>query len=346
MDPESCGQNGTAVYSDVTDKVVGSLSITLGTLGLIGNLLVFLAISLSRKLQTITNVFVVSLAVSDFLTALILPLHGVGILSGNEYPLKDWVCMFVAFITLLSNPSSILTLTAIAINRCILITKPKSLYLKIYTLRNIIWMLIFIWVFSFLVVVLPQLIPATGGMLYDPCFRVCYYDLNHKMARASEAATAVLFVICSSIISFCYFRIFQFVRSHLARTRVSLRSISRDTSSSDFGTRNTPSVSSKSNASLSRRKSRAGPSIRQINITKNMACVVVVFFICTMPYSFYLFTKTRSIEGAFLSLLVVLPVCLNPIIYAAKHPVFKIVFKYMFSCKCKKIPWSKQNISK
>ena len=302
MDPTSCRDNGTDVYTDATAKVVASISITIGTLGLIGNLLVFVAVSLSKKLHTKTNVFVVCLAISDFITAITLPLQGVGVLSGNEWPLAEWTCTLVSFITVLSNPSSILTLTAIAINRYIFITKPKYLYQRIYTPAKITGMLLFIWVFSFLVCVLPQLIPATGGLVYDPCFRTCIWDLNHPMAHASEAATAIAFFICGSIISFCYFRIYQFVHSHMARTQMTLQ------------------------------------SAMQINITKNMACVVVVFFICTMPYSIYLFTKTRSIEGAFLILLVVLPVCLNPVIYAAKHPVFKEIFKCMLCCKCKKIP--------
>ena len=330
MDLDSCRENGTDVYNEVTATVVGSIAITIGTLGLIGNLLVFIAISLSKKLQTITNVFVVSLAMSDFLTALTLPLQGVGVFAGNEWPLEDWICKIVSFITLLSNPTSILTLTAIAINRYILITKPKDSFLKIYTLKNIIWMLVCIWVFSFLLCVLPQLIPATGRMLYDPCFRTCIWDLHHPMAPVNESAIAIVFFICSSIIFFCYFRIYQFVRSHLARTMVTLQAISNETSTTGIDTCTT--------SAESRKKLPSSPSLRQIRITQNMACVVLVFFVCTLPYSFYLFTRTRSIEGAFLILLVVLPVCLNPIIYAAKHPVFKDVFKYMLCCKCKKIP--------
>ena len=334
MEFASCRENGTDVYNEVTARVVGSTSITIGILGLTGNVLVFVAICLSKKLQTVTNAFVVSLTISDFLTALILPLQGLGVLSGNDWPLEDWVCTFVSFITLLSNPTSILTLTAIAMNRYILITKPKGLYLRIYTLKNITGMLVLIWVFSFLLCVLPQLIPATGKMLYDPCFRTCIWDLHHPMARASEAAIAVVFFICSSIISFCYFHIYLFVRSHVARTRTSLRSISRETSTTSFGSGPSSSTSRKK----SNRKSLGAPSVRQINITKNMACVVVVFFICTMPFSVYLFTKTRSIEGAFLMLVVAAPICLNPLVYAAKHPVFKEVFKYMLCCRFKKIP--------
>ena len=296
MDLKNCPKNGTDVYTEVTAKVVGSIAITIGIVGLIGNLLVFVVMSLSKKLQTITNVFVVCLAISDFLTALTLPLQGVGVLAGNHWPLDDWTCKMVSVITLLSHPTSILTLTAIAINRFTLITKPKDLYLRIFTTRNIGLMLAFIWVFSFLVVVLPQLIPETGQLIYDPCFRACIWDLHHPMAHASEAAKAVVYFTSGGIICFCYFRIYQFVRSHMARTQITFI------------------------------------------ITKNMACVVVVFFICMMPYSIYLFTKTRSIEGAFLTLLVVLPVCLNPIIYASKHPVYREIFKCLFCCNFKKIP--------
>ena len=327
MEPESCTANRTDVFNEVTDKVVGSLAITIGTLGLIGNLLVFVAVSISKKLHTTTNVFVVCLAVTDFLTSLILPLQGLGVLSGREWPLPDWTCTFVSFITLLSNPMSILTLTAIAINRYILITKPKDRYLRIYTYTNITWMLVCIWVFSFLLCVLPQLIPATGGLVYDPCFRTCIWDLNHPMARVSEAAIGVVFFICSLIISFCYLRIYLSVRSHNDHFQMNFWKIKGQRAMSDESCQSPTSITS-----------LGVPNVKQINITKNMACVVVVFFICTMPFSIYFFTKTRSIEGAFLMLVVAAPICLNPLIYAAKHPVFKEVFKGMFCCSAHKIP--------
>ena len=325
MDLDSCAMNGTDVYNGVTDKVMGVTTITIGMLGLVGNLLVFVAISLSKKLQTVTNVFVVSLAISDFLTALILPLHGLGILSGNEWPLESWVCKVVSFITVLSNPTSTLTLTAIAINRYILITKPRGFYLRIYSVNNVAWMLVFIWVFSFLLCVLPQLIPATGGLLYDPCFRTCIWDLQHKMIHLTEAAVAFVFLVCSCTIFFCYFSIYRYVRAHVTRTKRTLQATGNETHQTgiDIGTTTAEPK---------------GPSLKEIRITQNMACVIVVFFICTVTYSFYLFTDAYSIVGAFLLVLLTFPVCLNPLIYAAKHPVFKEVFKSMFSCKINTIP--------
>ena len=329
MDRNFCLPNVSVVFTEVTANVVGSLSITIGTLGLIGNLLVFIAIALSKKLQTITNVFVVNLAVSDFLTALILPLQGVGVLSGSKWPLPNWTCTFVAFITLLSNPSSILTLAAIAINRYILITKSKRLYLKIFTFRNNLLILVFIWVLSFLVSVFPNLMKATGDIGHDPCFRVCIWDLQHKKAFNAQTALAVLFFLCSAILFFCYFQIFRFVRSHVNNSQTRLRA-SMAPSTLDIHTQVTSTISSTTSMGV--------PTIKQINITKNMAWVVVVFFVCTLPYSYYLLIVKYSIEAAFLILLVALPVCLNPLIYAAKHPVFKVIFKCMFTCNFKKIP--------
>ena len=320
------GNNDSSVYGNEAHAAFfASLSIIIGVLAIIGNILVFVAVSFSKKLQTATNAFVVNLSVSDFLNGLTLPLQSVGMLSQTGWPLADWLCKVIAVLFVLSNGTSIFTLTAIAINRYITITKTKRIYQKVYTRQNIVVILVSSWLAAFPFPLL-QLIPATGGLGYNTYFRTCIWDLDHDMAMITNAIVAVVLMICSVIIFLCYGAIYKFVQQHVAGTQARIQAAA-STESLDMDS-STHQKSSSSNC----------PSIKQINITKNLASVVVVFLVCVLPYSLNLLVLRYSILTAYLAVLVVLPSCLNPFIYAAKHPHFKVVFKCMFCCKLKDIP--------
>eukprot|EP00057_Strongylocentrotus_purpuratus_P027628 XP_011682102.1 PREDICTED: melatonin receptor type 1B-A-like [Strongylocentrotus purpuratus] len=298
--------------------IIASLGITIGILGMIGNLLVLLAVSLSKDLQNSTNVFVVSLSISDFISSVALPFQGISVLSESGWPFGKGMCDLMGTIFLWSNSTSILTLTAIAVNRYIIITKGKRVQQKIYTHCGNAFMVALLWLLPFLVVVMPQLIPATGGIVYDPNFRSCLWDLEHPLAIVFQSIASVIFTGCIFIIFFCYIGIYRFVRGHVINTRSRLRE-----------SRCNMAINERTN----KESSRKGPSVKQINITKNLALVVVVCFICVLPYTLNLFSTFYGLHTAYLAVLAVLPNCLNPMIYAARHPTFKVIFKSMFTCR-------------
>ena len=157
-----------------------------------------LAVSLSKDLQNSTNVFVVSLSISDFISSVALPFQGISVLSESGWPFGKGMCDLLGTIFIWSNPTSILTLTAIAVNRYIIITKGKREQQKIYTHRGNAFMVALLWLFPFLVVVMPQLIPATGGIVYDPNFRSCLWDLDHPLAIVFQSIASVIFTTVAS----------------------------------------------------------------------------------------------------------------------------------------------------
>eukprot|EP00057_Strongylocentrotus_purpuratus_P026486 XP_011680960.1 PREDICTED: G-protein coupled receptor moody-like [Strongylocentrotus purpuratus] len=167
--------------------IVGSLLIIIGILGFFGNLMVILAVSLCRNLQDPTHVFVVSLSIADFITALTLPFQGFSVLSETGWPFGSGLCKLFRALLILTLSTSSLILTAIAVNRYILITKSMRLRQKIYTRSSIAIMVAFLWLFPFLGMVVPQLIPATGGVRHDPGSRICTWDLGHPGIECSKS---------------------------------------------------------------------------------------------------------------------------------------------------------------
>nr|XP_054748601.1 melatonin receptor type 1B-A-like [Lytechinus pictus] len=297
---------------------VASVLIIIGLLGLLGNLMVFLAVSLSRSLQDTTHVFVVSLAISDFITSLALLFEGISVLSETGWPFGSDLCKLSGALLILTVPTSIVTLNAIAINRYVLITRSKTLFLKIYTRTHVAVMVAITWIVPFLVIVVPQLIPATGGLEYDPKSRFCSWDLEHNLLEVFRIILLVGSICCSILIIFCYMAILLFVRKQIKSTKDRWRTSDVDTNK----TKTPPSRLSK----------------KQIDITINLAIVVVVFFICLLPYSINLASYEDTLVTTLLYLLLTLSTCINPVLYAVKHPTFKAVFKCMVSCRFKDIP--------
>lgn len=76
----------------------------------------------------------------------------------------------------------------------------------------------------------------------------------------------------------------------------------------------------------------------ELQITKNLFIVVCAFILCQTPYfTIYLF----NVKGApvlYAALGVFLNSAVNPVIYAAKHPHFRKVFKCILLCKVNEVP--------
>ena len=113
-------------FNDTIQRsILGSAYIVVIICGLSGNLLVILSVILSRKLHTVSNVFVVNLSIADSVTCVNL-LHTVvhmfssfGVQVG-----PDWLCFLSAGMNLLCIIVSIMTLASISVTRVLVVTRP------------------------------------------------------------------------------------------------------------------------------------------------------------------------------------------------------------------------------
>lgn len=84
---------------------------------LIGNLLVIIVILANKAMRTVTNMFLVSLAVSDTLIAgWNIPIQ-LGYYIHSEWTLGEFLCKMSSYLQAVSVMASIFTLTAVAIER-------------------------------------------------------------------------------------------------------------------------------------------------------------------------------------------------------------------------------------
>ena len=94
-----------------------TLYILIMALSVFGNITVISVMTLVAKLRTVTNTFLVSLAVSDLLIAIVnMPIQ-LAYLLQNEWTLGEPACKFVNFVQGVTVVVSIFTLTGISIHR-------------------------------------------------------------------------------------------------------------------------------------------------------------------------------------------------------------------------------------
>ena len=86
-------------------------------LSIVGNSLVIVVIGRNQKMRTVTNMFLLSLAVSDMLVAVLNMPFQLNFYLQNEWTLGEFLCKFSKYIQGVVIVVSIFTLAAIALDR-------------------------------------------------------------------------------------------------------------------------------------------------------------------------------------------------------------------------------------
>ncbi|XP_040012566.1 adenosine A2a receptor b [Xiphias gladius] len=121
------------------------LELVIACLAVAGNILVCWAVCLNSNLQSITNFFVVSLAVADIAVGVLAIPFAITISTG--FCANFYGCLFIACFVLVLTQSSIFSLLAIAVDRYIAIKKPLR-YSSLVTGQRAKGIIALCWVLS------------------------------------------------------------------------------------------------------------------------------------------------------------------------------------------------------
>ncbi|XP_010875767.2 adenosine A2a receptor b [Esox lucius] len=152
-DGDLCLANGPTMPTNVS-LVYISLELVIACLAVTGNMLVCWAVCLNSNLQSITNFFVVSLAVADIAVGLLAIPFAVTISIG--FCANFYGCLFIACFVLVLTQSSIFSLLAIAVDRYIAIKSPLR-YNSLVTARRAKGIIAVCWVLSVVIGLTPML---------------------------------------------------------------------------------------------------------------------------------------------------------------------------------------------
>ncbi|KAK4474098.1 hypothetical protein MN116_003405 [Schistosoma mekongi] len=182
-------------------------------MGVTGNLLVVWVVLRVKLLQTITNIFIANLAVSDILMSLVAtPFTPLSLYMSN-WTLPEAVCKLLPTTMGVSVYVSTLTSMAIALDRFFVIVHPFLPRMKIWLCFIIIFT---VWIIA---VLISMPLAVYQQKHKDPINNVSSCRENWPKESSREVFTIVSFVlqfvIPCSIISVCYFRISLLLRARL-----------------------------------------------------------------------------------------------------------------------------------
>lgn len=190
---------------DMSILIVGSL---LSLITIIGNVLVMVAFKIDKTLQTISNYFLLSLAVADFLIGCIsMPLSLIYIVV-HVWPLGPIACDIWLAIDYLNSNASVLNLLLISFDRYFSVTRPLTYRAKRTTRRACVF-IAFAWIISTLL--WPPWIfawPSIEGRRTVPGYQ-CYIPFLESNKLVTTITAIIAFWIPVTIMCILYWRVWR-----------------------------------------------------------------------------------------------------------------------------------------
>ena len=271
---------------------------------LFGNILVCVASVKFSYLQSYSENFIFSLALSDIMVAaLVLPFDIIYWITFPRWPLGGLVCNLWNSLFFLSLTASILNLTSISIDRFLAVVFPLRYHTWMTPTLNKI-MIGCVWVYSSVIAVL------IFSLLEPPEDEMYSFDLNpffHGFLLIGNVVFPFLIMIV------LYYKIYIIAKRHARRAGI------------------TTSSSSKSSSSASYRK-----FARELKLAKTLGIVVLCFVICWLPFEIInvMILVDEGVANCYVEIadtvacwLAYLHSSLNPLLYALGTSEYRRAFK-------------------
>ena len=276
------------------------------SLCLLGNSITLLIMLKNRRMRVIpANMFVASLAISDFALAVLSSFSGFAVVLTSRWPYSELTCQFQGYLAITLAIASMQTLALMALNRYFRIVNPKR-YRRYFSKKKTILIICASWLYS-LCAPLPYTISG-NKMVFHPSKFFCYLQIG---SRAFTALMAIVYVgLPTCIIFYCYPRIFNTVRSH------------------------------NSNFETSRNGSNT-VNVEEIKVARTLFVIVVFFNICWTPI--FVIDITDTVLGRWIfpreayvaySFLATISSAINPLIYGVLNKNFQKEYLKILRCSC------------
>ncbi|XP_058837849.1 5-hydroxytryptamine receptor 1A [Topomyia yanbarensis] len=173
---------------------------TLIVITVIGNTLVILSVATTRRLRTVTNCFVMSLAVADWLVGIFVMPPAVILFVVDKWQLGWILCDIWISLDVLLCTASILSLCAISVDRYLAVTQPLTYSKRRRSKRLALLMIFVVWLVA-LAITCP---PILGWYDQDRKRNECQYNQNKGYVVFSAMGS---FFIPMSVMLYVYSKI-------------------------------------------------------------------------------------------------------------------------------------------
>ena len=244
----------------VVQMVESFFLLMINLVSFLGNLLLGIAVIKNPNLRrTIPNMYIISLAVSDFLMSLLGTPFSVASLITGKWPFNNLTCQFQGFWILFMCAVSLQTLAVTAVNRYFRVVRSRGLYQKIFNMKTTKITIAILWIMA-LFAPLPYVV--AGHEFFFHAGKVfCAHNAESLHGGYGAYLVLVYVAIPLIIILTCYTRVFIAVRKHNLNFRPRIRS-------------NGKSGKNSSNSCL---------SVEEVNVTYILLVVVIGFLTCWTP---------------------------------------------------------------
>jgi len=260
------------------------------SMAIVGNGLTLKIIFCNPQLRTSSNFLIASLAISDFLLQSLTSTLCIGVMATSRWPYNDATCQYHGVLALTLACASVLNLTLMALNRYFRVVKTQ-IYQRYFSSRRTAFYIAAVWIASLIGSV--SYVLTGHKYIFNPGKYFCYLNMDDDLFLAMVVTFYT--ALPSIIIAFCYLQVHKVIRRH------------------------NKSIASSSTLTA-----------QEINITKTLFFIVVVFNICWLPifvvdiidvlkqhwsmsrevYALYSFCAASSAS-------------INPILYGIMNPTFR-----------------------
>ncbi|EDV51531.1 opsin, ultraviolet-sensitive [Drosophila erecta] len=285
-----------------TFLVMAALYCLISVVGCVGNAFVIFMFANRKSLRTPANILVMNLAICDFLMLIKCP---IAIYNNiKEGPaLGDIACRLYGFVGGLSGTCAIGTLTAIALDRYNVVVHPLQPLRRCSRLRSYVIILL-IWCYSFLFAVMPALDIGLSVYVPEGFLTTCSFDYLNKETPA-RIFMALFFVAAYCIplttIVYSYFYILKVVFT------------------------------------ASRIQSNKDKAKTEQKLAFIVAAIIGLWFLAWSPYAIVAMMGVFGLERHITPLGSMIPAlfcktaaCVDPYLYAATHPRFRVEVRMLF----------------
>lgn len=212
-DDEVCEKGEVVKFGSIAVPTFFSVVIVLS---LAGNILVLVILALYENLKSLTNIFILNLAISDLVFTTGLPFWAIYHIWGWLF--SETVCKVVTFVFFTGFYSSILFLTIMTIYRYLAVVHPLS-DLSTHKLRSVVFVSVLLWMIS--------IGAAMPSLLYSSLIPIPHKDEHSQgceyktplWKNISNSQQNIFFLATFAVMAFCYIRILGKIRRTRSHTK-------------------------------------------------------------------------------------------------------------------------------
>ncbi|XP_066147090.1 RYamide receptor-like isoform X1 [Euwallacea fornicatus] len=288
----------------IFSTIVYSIYVTIFIVALLGNVFVCYIVLQSPRMRTVTNYFIMNLAVGDILiTVLCVPFTSVTIML-QYWPFGAFMCPFVSYVGTLSVLVSAYTLVAISIDKWMLIMYPLKPRIS---KRSATYIIAVVWIFAGITVVpsgvFTNIQQPNNGSVYKRCDKYLCNEDYSSIGYVYEITYATVLMLLQYIIPL---KVLVFTYTSIAAVIWCHR------------------IPGEAENTRDKRMARS-----KRKMIKMMITVVLVYTVCWLPYNLFMVLQTKIADNMkpyvyiTFHLLAMSHACYNPIIYCYMNTRFR-----------------------